>query len=74
MDLVGPLTKNYCMLFMFSSIFCLLMCILAVIVMVYFLISGGKDGNKNALSIALVIPSYLFVYLTNRLLYNMCLR
>ena len=50
------------------------MCILAVIVMVYFLISGGKDGNKNALSIALVIPSYLFVYLTNRLLYNMCLR
>lgn len=77
MNFTGPLSKDYCALFMYTSLICLVFCGICMIRVVYLLISsvGGKNYNYDAvISTALVIPSYLFLYISYRLLYNMCLR
>ncbi len=71
MNLTGPLSKNYCLLFMYLSLIGLFVCLFCVGYVIYALIVGK---NKGIAAIIFIIPSYLVIYITNRLLYNMCLQ
>jgi hypothetical protein len=72
MNLTGPLGKQYCMVFKFMALFTLFLTILAIVTILYNLFTS----KNNAVSWMLLanIPVYIFVYIQNRLLYNICLQ
>jgi hypothetical protein len=69
--LFGPLSKNYCFLFYFFSLF-------GLIALVFFLVTGillGVRTKKDSafyLQILGVSIMYGIIYLQNRILFNMC--
>jgi hypothetical protein len=69
--LFGPLSKNYCFLFYFFSVF-------GLIALVFFLVTGffiGIRGKKDfAFYIQIIGVSLMYgiIYLQNRILFNMC--
>ena len=69
----GPLSKDYCSIFLFLSVIGLLNIVLAILGALGLLFSKkGRPELFAGLIYALVIG--IVMYLQNRLLYNMCLR
>jgi hypothetical protein len=71
MNLTGPLSKNYCSVFMWLSLISLFFSLISIIYVIYALAVGKKQG---IVSIILSIPYYLVTFIINRLLYNMCIQ
>lgn len=70
-SLFGPLSHQYCNLFLFLSAFGLFM-VLAVVLTAVFMFSD-KKMNRGALVIMTSgVISYLIIYFQNRILYNIC--
>lgn len=68
----GPLSKDYCSLFLFFSVIGLINIILAILGAFGLLFSKkGKPEYFAGLIYAMVVG--IFMYVQNRLLYNMCL-
>ena len=74
MNLVGPLDKRYCDIFMYLSIFAFISALITVFYVVFLLASGTKMKNELIAFLFFNIPLYLLGYIQNRLFYNMCLR
>lgn len=71
--LFGPVSKKYCSLFYYLSVWSFVLYIVAVIVMLAWGISHNKDFFYYITSVAISIV-YLLVYFQNRLLFSMCSR
>lgn len=69
--LFGPLSKNYCFLFYFFSLF-------GLVALVFFLVTGlflgfrSKKDGAFYIQVIGVSLMYGIVYLQNRMLFNMC--
>lgn len=70
-NLFGPLSKNYCFLFYFFSMF-------GLFALIFFLLTGlflGVSGKKDSafyIQLFGVSLMYGIVYLQNRMFFNMC--
>lgn len=70
-SLFGPLSQQYCNLFLFLSAFGLFMVFAVVLTVV--LMFSSKKMNRNEVVIMLTgVISYLIIYFQNRILYNIC--
>ena len=74
MDLIGPLDKRYCNIFMILSIFAFISALFTVLYVVVLIATGSKFKNELIGFLLFNIPLYLLGYIQNRLFYNMCLR
>lgn len=70
-SLFGPLGKQYCMLFYFLSMFGLIAMILGVFLTIWMGIAEKKKATFFLAAIPMVII-YGFMYLQNRLLFQIC--
>jgi ABC-type antimicrobial peptide transport system permease subunit len=70
-SLFGPLGKQYCMLFYFLSIFGLISIILGVFLTIYIGIVEKKKASFYLAAIPMIIL-YGFMYLQNRILFQIC--
>ena len=69
----GPLSKDYCSLFLFLSVvglFYIILAILGVIALVF----SKKAKPELIASFISFLAMGIVIYLQNRLLYNICLR
>jgi hypothetical protein len=69
--LFGPLSKDYCMIFMWFSLVGLLYIILSIAGIVG-LVFSKKGNSSNYVALVVGLLGGLVIYLENRLFYNMC--
>ncbi len=72
----GPLDQEYCSLFYIISMFSFVLMMLLIIVSAYMLLFSAKRktlDSKYWMMTFSTFTVYFFVYLQNRLQYNMCL-
>ena len=69
----GPLGKNYCNLFLWFSLFALIMVILIIITGI-FLGLKKKENMAYYFHILMLTLVYIVMYYQNRILYTMCTR
>lgn len=73
MNLTGPLGKQYCLVFKLIALFSLVYLVLATVAIVYLVIASSP--NKSMFYVLLLnLPIQFVTYLSNRMLYNMCLQ
>jgi hypothetical protein len=70
-NLLGPISKDYCLYFYLLSVIGLVLFALALFGAVYVGLSKGKGAEYFIPAIAASFV-YFLTYLQNRLLYNMC--
>ena len=70
-SLFGPLSHQYCNLFLFLSAFGLFM-VFAVIITAVLMFADKKMNRGAVVIMASGVISYLIIYFQNRILYNIC--
>jgi hypothetical protein len=71
-DVFGPMSANYCNIFLILSAIAL---IVTILLAGSFLMSlSGKTSMSTKLNLLLGFGNYLLSYITYRILYNMCVK
>ena len=70
--LTGPISKKYCLYFYFLTLFSGISLVILAVVAIYGLFKTKLNMNTILNTVIMLIYGFL-TYLTNRLLYNMCI-
>ena len=70
---LGPLSKKYCVLFSYFSLFTFFLLMISFLGGVYVILTKKGLNYKEYVGIIYAVVMSFVVYLQNRLLYNMCI-
>ena len=69
--LESPVPTKYCIIFMISSLIALILILIALPIFMWAIFT---QKYQLATSLGILIPTYLYMYIRDRLLYNVCVK